>query len=112
MYPLEAESHGTEPATTYRFADGAPGAIGVIASVTEPFCDTCNRLRITAEGPFRSCLFAMDETDLRAPLRAGASDEELAALIRERPSGRSGRGTGSTTRTSSSPHARMSMIGG
>ena len=60
----------------------SPGAIGVIASVTEPFCDTCNRLRITAEGMVRSCLFALEETDLRAPMREGASDDELAALIR------------------------------
>jgi GTP 3',8-cyclase len=83
IYPLEAATHGAEPATTYRFADGAPGAIGVIASVTQPFCDTCNRLRLTAEGAFRTCLFALDEVDLRAPLRAGASDEDLEALIRE-----------------------------
>ena len=76
-------AHDTEPATTYRFADGAPGSIGVIASVTEPFCDTCNRLRLTAEGAFRSCLFALDETDLREPLRAGATDGELEALIRD-----------------------------
>ena len=81
-FPLEATDHGTEPATSYRFADGARGGIGVIASVTQPFCDTCNRLRITAEGQVRSCLFALKETDLREPLRAGASDEELAALIR------------------------------
>src|SRR5947208_10109917 len=53
-YPLEGTGRGIEPATTYRFADGAPGAVGVIASVTEPFCDTCNRLRLTAEGAFRS----------------------------------------------------------
>src|SRR5580765_7442964 len=82
-YLLEGANRGIEPATTYRFADGAPGAGGVIASVTEPFCDTCNRLRLTAEGAFRSCLFAMVETDLREPLRAGASDEELAGLIRD-----------------------------
>src|ERR671934_783448 len=61
IYPLEASAHDAEPATTYRFADRAPGAIGVIASVTEPFCDTCNRLRLTAEGAFRSCLFALEE---------------------------------------------------
>ena len=47
-YPLEGTGRGIEPATTYRFADGAPGAVGVIASVTEPFCDTCSRLRLTA----------------------------------------------------------------
>jgi GTP 3',8-cyclase len=83
VLPLEAEGHANEPATTFRFADGAPGRIGVIASVSEPFCDTCNRLRLTAEGMFRACLFALDETDLRGPLRAGASEAELERLIRE-----------------------------
>ena len=81
-FPLEAAGTNNEPASTYRFADGARGAIGVIASVTEPFCDTCNRLRITAEGQFRSCLFALDETDLRGPMREGAGDDELTMLIR------------------------------
>jgi cyclic pyranopterin phosphate synthase len=82
-YPLAARTHDAQPATTYGFADGAPGAIGVIASVTEPFCDTCNRLRLTAEGQFRNCLFALEETDLREPLRGGASDEDLERLIRD-----------------------------
>jgi GTP 3',8-cyclase len=82
VYPLATSGHGNEPATSYRFADGAPGGIGVIASVTEPFCDTCNRMRLTAEGQARSCLFALEETDLRGPMRAGATDEELAGLIR------------------------------
>jgi cyclic pyranopterin phosphate synthase len=80
-FPLLAE-HGPEPATTYRFADGAPGKVGVIPSVTEPFCDTCNRLRLTSDGQLRACLFSLDETNLRDPLRGGAGDEELAALIR------------------------------
>jgi cyclic pyranopterin phosphate synthase len=82
-FPLVAEGSAGEPATAYRFADGAPGGIGVIASVTEPFCDTCNRLRLTAEGQFRSCLFSLDEVDLRGPLRSGAADAELASIIRE-----------------------------
>jgi cyclic pyranopterin phosphate synthase len=84
VFPLLAEG-GTdsEPATAFRFADGAPGAIGVIASVTEPFCETCNRLRLTADGQLRACLFAMYETDLRTPLREGASDEELETLVRQ-----------------------------
>lgn len=83
VFPLLAEGDGSgEPATRFRFADGAPGAIGVIASVTEPFCDTCNRLRITADGQLRACLFAMQEADLKAPMRAGASDRELEDLIR------------------------------
>ncbi|MDP9243328.1 MAG: GTP 3',8-cyclase MoaA [Actinomycetota bacterium] len=82
-FPLVAEGSAGEPATAYRFADGAPGGIGVIASVTEPFCDTCNRLRLTAEGQFRSCLFSLDEVDLRGPLRSGATDAELASIIRD-----------------------------
>jgi GTP 3',8-cyclase len=82
VFPLIAETEGHDPATTYRFVDGAPGGVGVIASVTEPFCDTCNRLRLTADGQLRACLFAMYETDLRGPLRAGASEEELESLIR------------------------------
>jgi cyclic pyranopterin phosphate synthase len=82
VYPLEAVGPDHEPATSYRFADGATGGIGVIGTVTEPFCDTCNRLRITAEGEVRACLFAVEETDLRGPLRSGASDEDLGALVR------------------------------
>jgi cyclic pyranopterin phosphate synthase len=82
VHPLVPASHANEPATTYRFADGAPGIVGVIPSVSEPFCDTCNRLRLTAEGMFRNCLFALDETDLRGPLRDGATDEDLELLIR------------------------------
>ncbi len=82
VFPLTKASHETEPATSYRFTDGAPGAVGVIASVTEPFCDTCNRLRITADGQLRACLFAMHEADLRAPLRSGASDDDIAQIIR------------------------------
>jgi cyclic pyranopterin phosphate synthase len=82
VYPLIAEGDGTEPATGFRFADGAPGGIGVIASVTEPFCDTCNRLRLTAEGELRACLFAMNEVDLRGPLRSGASDGDLEEIVR------------------------------
>src|SRR5262245_23284251 len=83
VHPLVATGHGREPASTYRFSDGAPGTIGVITSVTEPFCDTCNRMRLTAEGMMRNCLFGLNETDLRGPMRAGASGDELAALIRD-----------------------------
>jgi len=81
-FPLAAVGHANGPATSYAFADGAPGRIGVIASVTEPFCDTCNRLRLTAEGQVRACLFSLEETDLRGPMRDGATDAELASLIR------------------------------
>jgi GTP 3',8-cyclase len=82
VYPLASVGPDHEPATSYTFADGAPGGIGVIGSVTQPFCDTCNRLRVTAEGQVRACLFALDEVDLRGPMRAGANDDELEALIR------------------------------
>lgn len=82
LFPLIPDGSGNEPATTYRFADGAPGKVGIIASVTAPFCDSCDRLRLTADGQLRACLFSLDETDLRGPLRAGASDDELAELAR------------------------------
>lgn len=81
VYPLaRGEGPGTEPATVHRFADGG-GSIGVIASVTEPFCDRCNRVRLTADGQLRTCLFSLREHDVRALLRSGASDEELADFI-------------------------------
>jgi GTP 3',8-cyclase len=82
-YPLEAlkrDPHAT--ARVYRFADGQ-GEIGFINPVSEPFCADCNRIRLTAEGKLRTCLFSIHETDLREPLRAGASDAELAETIRE-----------------------------
>ena len=82
IYPLASTAPDHEPATSYRFADGAPGGVGVIGSVTQPFCTSCDRLRITAEGEVRACLFALEETDLRGPMRAGASDEDLEHLIR------------------------------
>lgn len=81
-YGLVGRDRGAAPATTFGFADGAPGGVGVIASVTEPFCSSCDRLRLTSDGFLRTCLFAHDETDLRTPLRAGATDEELVAVIR------------------------------
>jgi cyclic pyranopterin phosphate synthase len=83
VFPLERDAAAgeTEPATTYRYRDGG-GDVGVIPSVTEPFCDHCDRVRVTAEGKFRTCLFALDEFDLRAVIRSGGSDDDLAALIR------------------------------
>ena len=81
VHPLVERGHEDEPGERYAFADGAPGSIGVIPSVTAPFCDTCNRLRLTADGQLRACLFSLEETDLRGPLRAGASDRELGELM-------------------------------
>ncbi|MBM7771589.1 cyclic pyranopterin phosphate synthase [Actinokineospora baliensis] len=72
---------GAAPAERWR-VDGGPGEVGVIASVTRPFCGDCDRTRLTADGQLRSCLFSQTETDLRAPVRAGAGDEEIADLWR------------------------------
>ena len=82
VFPLEDHAPGAhaEPAERFRYTDGV-GDVGFIASVTEPFCGDCDRVRITAEGKFRSCLFALDEHDLRAVLRDGGSDDDLAAVI-------------------------------
>ena len=83
VHPLEEVPR--EPSATarvFRFADGA-GEIGFINPVSEPFCDDCNRVRLTAEGTLRTCLFSQHETDLRAPLRDGATDDELEALVRD-----------------------------
>lgn len=70
------------PATEYEFVDGI-GRIGFIPTVSAPFCDSCDRFRLTADGKLRSCLFSLDEVDLRGPLRAGATDEQIAQRIRE-----------------------------
>jgi len=71
----------SQPATDYRYADGL-GTVGFINPVTQPFCGKCNRLRITAEGKIRNCLFSIEEWDARSVMRAGGSDEELARLVR------------------------------
>lgn len=82
-WPLESAPHRrSETARRYRFADGAPGEIGLVAPVTQPFCGFCSRIRLTADGKLRTCLFSRDDHDLRALLRDGASDEDLAAAIR------------------------------
>jgi GTP 3',8-cyclase len=83
VYPLEPEPrepHAT--ARVYRFADGH-GKIGFINPVSEPFCADCNRVRLTADGRLRTCLFSLGETDLRGPIRAGADDADLEGIIRD-----------------------------
>ncbi len=80
VYPLEPVPRGSAPASVFRYADGK-GEIGVVASVTQKFCDTCDRVRLTADGQFRNCLFAVDEYDVRALLRGGASDDEVCELL-------------------------------
>jgi cyclic pyranopterin phosphate synthase len=79
LVPLGRERHGTS--RRWAFADGR-GEIGFISPVSEPFCGDCNRIRLTAEGMLRTCLFSLHETDLRGPLRDGASDDELEAIVR------------------------------
>ena len=83
VYPLEPEPrepHAT--ARVYRFADGQ-GKIGFINPVSEPFCADCNRIRLTADGRLRTCLFSLNETDLLGPMRAGADDRELERIVRD-----------------------------
>ena len=80
VWPVEPVQRGSAPAERFRYLDGR-GEVGVIGSVTEPFCDTCDRIRLTAEGMLRACLFAHREADLRTVLRSGADDDALAAAI-------------------------------
>ena len=114
VWPLEplAPARADETARRFRYRDGA-GEIGVIASVTQPFCGGCSRARLSAEGRLHTCLFALKGHDLRAPLRLGAGDEELAALIRGIWGNRTDRYSElRTAKTSALPKVEMSYIGG
>jgi cyclic pyranopterin phosphate synthase len=95
----------------YLRADGKPARVGVIASVSQPFCGACDRTRLTADGAVRSCLFSSEETDLRGALRAGAADEDLAEMWRKamwaKPAGH-----GIDDPTFLQPARPMSAIGG
>jgi cyclic pyranopterin phosphate synthase len=83
QWPLvQIPNEKSETARKYRFADGAPGEIGLIAPVTQAFCGHCSRIRLTADGKLRTCLFSKDDQDLRTLLRANASDEEIVARVR------------------------------
>jgi cyclic pyranopterin phosphate synthase len=81
LTPDTATARGSAPAETW-LVNGGPGRVGVIGSVTRPFCGACDRVRLTADGQLRNCLFAREESDLRGPLRAGATDAELARIMR------------------------------
>jgi cyclic pyranopterin phosphate synthase len=107
---LPDEARGSAPAELF-LVDGGPATVGVIASVTMPFCGTCDRVRLTADGMIRNCLFATGETDLRTPLRAGASDDRLAELLRE-SIGAKLPGHGINEPTFLQPPRPMSRIGG
>ncbi|MBX7063061.1 MAG: GTP 3',8-cyclase MoaA [Pyrinomonadaceae bacterium] len=83
VFPLELmeTKRGAGTSWKYTFADGAPGEIGIIAPVTDMFCGQCSRVRLTADGQIRTCLFSVKEHDLRSLVRSGASDDEIAAFI-------------------------------
>ncbi len=81
LTPADPGERGSAPAEAF-LVDGGPARVGVIGSVTRPFCGTCDRVRLTADGQVRNCLFARDESNLRDPLRGGAGDEELAGIWR------------------------------
>jgi cyclic pyranopterin phosphate synthase len=113
-WPLEPVGLERPDATArrWRYADGA-GEIGVVASVTQPFCGGCSRARLSAEGRLYTCLFAARGHDLRAPLRLGASDEELAEQLRAVWTRRTDRYSElRTAETASLPKVEMSYIGG
>jgi cyclic pyranopterin phosphate synthase len=81
LTPADPGERGSAPAETF-LVDGGPDRVGIIGSVTRPFCGACDRVRLTADGQIRNCLFANDESDLRTLLRAGADDDQLAAIWR------------------------------
>jgi len=101
---------GSEPAETYLVDDG-PAKVGIIASVTKPFCGACDRVRLTADGQLRNCLFAREESDLRAVLRDGATDDEIAARWHAAIAGKKA-GHGIDDPTFLQPDRPMSAIGG
>lgn len=79
-FEFDPVARGTSPAERFVYRDGM-GEFGIIASVTEPFCDSCDRIRLTAEGQIRNCLFALDHVDIKMLLRAGAGDDEILAAV-------------------------------
>ena len=111
-FPLQGEDSRRPHATAkdYQFRDGK-GKIGFISSVTEPFCNDCNRVRLTADGKFRNCLFALEETDLLTPLRHGAADSYLADLMRQSVADKA-EGHLINSQNYIKPERNMSMIGG
>ena len=104
------EPRGSAPAELF-LVDGGPATVGVIASVTRPFCGDCDRVRLTADGQVRNCLFAREESDLRGALRAGASDQEIADRWVVAMAGKRA-GHGIDDPTFLQPDRPMSAIGG
>ena len=111
VYPLERmPARGAAPADRFRYLDGA-GMIGVIPTVTQPFCGDCDRVRLTADGQFRTCLFATDEFDLLRSMRDGATDDQVAAQI-QRAVGTKWAGHQINQVNFTRPARTMSQIGG
>ena len=115
-FPLEpVPARGAAPADRWRYTDGGfvggGGMVGVIPTVTKPFCGDCDRVRLTADGQFRTCLFETREFDVREVLRTGGSDDDLAALI-QRAVGTKWAGHQIGQVTFVKPRRTMSQIGG
>ena len=108
LTPLD--ERGSAPAEAF-LVDGGPARVGVVGSVTRPFCASCDRIRLTADGQLRNCLFARDESDLRTPLRAGATDAELAVRMQAAVRGKKA-GHGIDDPSFLQPDRPMSAIGG
>ncbi|MEC8975065.1 MAG: GTP 3',8-cyclase MoaA [Actinomycetota bacterium] len=109
-YELEPVFRGSSPAARWKFTDGS-GEIGIIATVSEAFCDSCDRIRLTADGKFRNCLFAIEEFDVRALLRDDAGDEKIAELF-SRAVGKKWAGHQIGKSVFIRPSKSMSQIGG
>jgi len=110
LTPLPDKTRGSAPSEPF-LVDGGPAKVGIIASVSAPFCAACDRVRLTSDGQVRNCLFARGEVDLRSPLRDGASGPELAAVI-QAEMGHKARGYGIDEPDFVQPRRPMSSIGG
>jgi len=110
VFPLEPVARTSAPASRFRYRDGG-GEIGVVASVTRSFCDSCDRVRLTADGQFRNCLFAIEEFDVRSLLRSGATDDEVGTMLERAVAAKwAGHGIGRVEFIR--PARSMSQIGG
>ena len=104
------DGRGSSPAEEF-FVNGGPATVGIIGSVTRPFCGACDRLRLTSDGQLRSCLFSLEEMDLRTAMRNGASDEDIALRFRKTVAGKLP-GHGINDPKFIQPQRPMSAIGG
>jgi cyclic pyranopterin phosphate synthase len=104
------DGRGSSPAEEF-FVNGGPATVGIIGSVTRPFCGACDRLRLTSDGQLRSCLFSLEEMDLRTAMRSGASDEDIAQRFRKTVAGKLP-GHGINDPKFIQPQRPMSAIGG